>query len=697
MERTFPQKVKPVPSCEVESGVMVSQIRQTPPEVNRLVRTSAVMLGLAISVGAYSLPLPNQSDEAVAAEPAIGEATAGEATAIALSSKLDASAALHKVEAVEQAQALSPSGVVKHTVQEGQTLWQLAHLYRVDAATVALDNGISVGAVLHVGQVLKIPVGDQPAPVAQTASIVNAPGYYGPSDSAKSIVGDSASTSNAQDGVVVLNTLKQKQERLRLSLAGLKSSDKALAASTTKPAMSATKPSTEASYRVVLGDTLDNIARSHGVSLAQLAQANRLANPNILRVDQLLVIPQASKRLAGSAPVEAPIMIASANPEQLTLPASNRRPQLFSQSKSSRSNSTSSSKTSTFQPVSQTEGTIDRLPSVAVLPSQMSQVTTAEQTLPAISLNHSSIVPVAIGGNTEVATASFAGNSSTQGEQPVSNTQQSYVEHLRLEIVKLREKYQDTVSQVQPTAPSTKVASSSLNVAAPVNPELPLANPTKLKPTRYTRALQSQVRQLQASHQQDRRAEMKAAAADLAPVASPDQSQLVATASIGSQNYEPLVRSSIGQMVSPDLPPIGSIDAYLPGNSGKFAGYIWPAKGVLTSGFGYRWGRLHKGIDIAAPVGTPIFAAASGVVITAGWNSGGYGNMVEIQHPDGSVTLYAHNSRIVVQEGQEVAQGQQIADMGSTGYSTGPHSHFEVHLPGKGAVNPMAHLPRNQA
>ncbi len=106
---------------------------------------------------------------------------------------------------------------------------------------------------------------------------------------------------------------------------------------------------------------------------------------------------------------------------------------------------------------------------------------------------------------------------------------------------------------------------------------------------------------------------------------------------------------------------------------------------------------MHRGIDVAAPTGTPIVAAAPGVVITAGWNSGGYGNLVEVQHADGSVTLYGHNDRILVREGQQVAQGQQIAEMGSTGYSTGPHCHFEVHLPGHGAVNPIAYLPREGA
>ncbi len=120
--------------------------------------------------------------------------------------------------------------------------------------------------------------------------------------------------------------------------------------------------------------------------------------------------------------------------------------------------------------------------------------------------------------------------------------------------------------------------------------------------------------------------------------------------------------------------------------------YIVPAKGILTSGYGWRWGRMHKGIDIAGPTGTPIVAAAQGTVQFAGWNSGGYGYLVEIRHADGSMTRYAHNSRLLVNRGEWVEQGQAIATMGSTGYSTGPHCHFEIHPAGKGAVNPLAYL-----
>ncbi|WP_038027802.1 peptidoglycan DD-metalloendopeptidase family protein [Picosynechococcus sp. NKBG15041c] len=173
-----------------------------------------------------------------------------------------------------------------------------------------------------------------------------------------------------------------------------------------------------------------------------------------------------------------------------------------------------------------------------------------------------------------------------------------------------------------------------------------------------------------------------------------EEPQQIAAAPSGNvANYNAMLRLSVGETVTPELPPLASPDNYLPG-ADVFAGYIWPAQGTLTSGYGPRWGRMHRGIDIAAPTGTPIFAAASGEVITAGWNSGGYGNLVRIRHADGSVTLYAHNSRLLVRQGQQVKQGQHIAAMGSTGFSTGPHLHFEIHPSGNGATNPMAFLPK---
>ncbi|MGB3309975.1 MAG: peptidoglycan DD-metalloendopeptidase family protein [Nodosilinea sp.] len=168
-------------------------------------------------------------------------------------------------------------------------------------------------------------------------------------------------------------------------------------------------------------------------------------------------------------------------------------------------------------------------------------------------------------------------------------------------------------------------------------------------------------------------------------------SQLLAAAPLGAEAYRVAPSLPVGQTVTPNMPMMPGADQFLP--EAPSNGFVWPTQGTFTSGYGWRWGRMHRGIDIAGPVGTPIVAAAPGVVVRSGWNSGGYGNLVDIRHADGSVTRYAHNSRLLVREGQQVGQGQQISEMGSTGYSTGPHLHFEIHPPNSGAVNPMAYLP----
>jgi len=120
-------------------------------------------------------------------------------------------------------------------------------------------------------------------------------------------------------------------------------------------------------------------------------------------------------------------------------------------------------------------------------------------------------------------------------------------------------------------------------------------------------------------------------------------------------------------------------------------GWIWPVRGSVTSEFGPRWGRLHAGIDIAAPNGTPIYAAQAGCVTFAGVQ-GGYGNLILIDHGGGTVTAYAHQSRLGASRGECVTAGQQIGAVGSTGNSTGNHLHFEVRVNG-GARNPRPYLP----
>jgi len=123
------------------------------------------------------------------------------------------------------------------------------------------------------------------------------------------------------------------------------------------------------------------------------------------------------------------------------------------------------------------------------------------------------------------------------------------------------------------------------------------------------------------------------------------------------------------------------------GGSGLLA---WPVSGPVTSGFGPRWGRMHEGIDISVPEGTPVRSAAAGTVIYAGW-LGGYGNLVVVDHGNGLSTGYAHNSSYASSVGQPIAAGETISYSGNTGNSSGPHVHFEVRVGGS-AVDPLGYL-----
>ena len=137
---------------------------------------------------------------------------------------------------------------------------------------------------------------------------------------------------------------------------------------------------------------------------------------------------------------------------------------------------------------------------------------------------------------------------------------------------------------------------------------------------------------------------------------------------------------------APPTPIPGSI---VPG----IGGLVGPARGVFTSGFGSRWGTFHNGIDIAGPIGTPIYAVANGTVIDAG-PAQGFGLWVRIRHDDGSITVYGHMYDFFVSVGERVPAGMQIARMGNRGDSTGPHLHFEVIVDGR-HVDPQRWLARH--
>ncbi len=120
--------------------------------------------------------------------------------------------------------------------------------------------------------------------------------------------------------------------------------------------------------------------------------------------------------------------------------------------------------------------------------------------------------------------------------------------------------------------------------------------------------------------------------------------------------------------------------------------FRWPVEGVLTSGFGPRHGKMHTGIDISAPQGTPIVAAAAGTVIYSDNTQRGFGNMVLIQHDHGFYTVYAHNQFNSVHKGDRVRKGDVIGKVGQTGRTTGPHVHFEIRYH-KQPIDPLEYLP----
>ncbi len=140
------------------------------------------------------------------------------------------------------------------------------------------------------------------------------------------------------------------------------------------------------------------------------------------------------------------------------------------------------------------------------------------------------------------------------------------------------------------------------------------------------------------------------------------------------------------------LDPILNRDEPSPLHSEVEDHYDWPTKRVhISSRYGWRWGKMHKGLDLVARPGAPILASAPGRIVFAGWERQGYGNMIIIDHGDDVKTVYAHNKVNLVRRGQRVERGQVIARLGKTGLASGHHLHFEYRVKGR-AVNPEPHL-----
>lgn len=622
---------------------------------------SAAVLGLALSFGASGvLFADSEATAAVGSFVTTNSATSSE------------SPQLPSVLNNQQTQPLAggSGATVYHTVEQGDSLWQIAQRHQVEVQDIKVANRISPDATLQVGQVIKVPgegindptlVSLLPGVQQQNNEQASAPSLERlvagiPSAGSDSKIArqpevSEASNVSEQPAVVAAEELTGD---VSLRSAGLVSQsdgfqsdlqqlatdhsavsefqapvaesvdDAQLATPTVSqpemPVATSTAFTTEsietesvdeaAAYEVRPGDTVEDIALALGTTSDELAEANELPDPDFIVAGDTLSVPE---ELAEEA-------IASEESETLTQIS----PEL-----------TASSSLNSF------DGTrLGRLQS------------TVERRIDASStLNR-------LRGEQEsrLLQAESDAIQETQAEVD-SAVEDPYTADLLAK-----------VSSAQPAASSVTEVADTEAVARETAPE-----PQEIA--------------VNPEFQSDRLEGLGGAAVEA------QRPELLAAAPLDPSVYVSSPTPAAGQVVSPEMPILPSADEYLPEAPDYFNGYIWPTRGTLTSGYGWRWGRMHRGIDVAGPVGTPIVSAAPGVVERAGWNSGGYGNLVEVRHADGSMTRYAHNSRIVVRPGQRVAQGQHIADMGSTGYSTGPHLHFEVHLPERGTVNPMAMLP----
>ncbi|MEA5534199.1 peptidoglycan DD-metalloendopeptidase family protein [Crocosphaera sp. XPORK-15E] len=711
MKDTLTNKATEISSCladcpqaSVDPTLEETLNKLTPNDHKSRVRRSAAMIGLAISMSATGMIL-SQEKAAIAANPSI--------PSLPTVSHSD----------IEQGQ-LAPLAL-KHKVQPGESLQQLAKEYQVSSESIALTNNLAITADLEPGQTIKIPS------VRKSAEKVTGKATVSPNPETDLVATKPINTS--------LDHLRETRKRLQDSLAELKTeksqtnvqtnsvvadvSDVSQSLTVPETSSKLTNPSakTEVAQAIeipVLGPESEAVSSTSNVPLTipeiksptgnstppqpkeNVASAGvsrqEDTEPKTPSLSTLPAVPSVRQQTTAKAEQEQPISIPVISPEaqssqdasETNLQAPQQtsfrqptaivpQPQVVVTQKSyqirpgdtlnSIARRHGISATELIRANGITNPNLIKVHQTLVIPQKTTLANNGARNQSfASSPLSASVNKLPLRGNT--AQRSFV--TQNQREISVATAQEAYTEKLRSDIVSLQQDY------------SQQPQSISINV----------------EPYRTEDASQTVVGEtVNSEWKNDRRQARKSPQEILGQRSDQEKPQLISTAPTDPGFYNDAFQIPVGTNVGPELPGLSNPDDYLPGAPTKFTGYIWPSKGVITSGFGRRWGRMHKGLDIAAPVGTPIMAAAPGEVVYAGWNSGGYGNLVKVRHPDGSITLYAHNSRILVRRGQQVDQGQQISEMGSTGYSTGPHLHFEIHPNGKAAQNPIAFLPKSRS
>jgi murein DD-endopeptidase MepM/ murein hydrolase activator NlpD len=707
LKRALKNNMKAVLENTPNEDVPVDNLNAQNLKVNRRVRTQAAMIGLAISVGATSLLVTRQSDQAQAAEPVGNQNTASATPAagdtavkFATTNKLEIQATSN-VSVPENPVIVEPTAISQ--VPGLGAKWQVAQIapsasvpntMATERTSVQPTKGQRIASAIAKAQTAQLQASVQ-VPVSYNVALPQANSLSATAPTVSQTSDINAQLKAQQE--FAINRLQQKSDRLKQSLAKLRvdnqlpqvgtnqanlesfgdaSKSNSVTNSTIPTAVvpvETIQPTASKVYEVKPGDTLAGVALRNGTSVSQIIKANNLVNPNDLTISQKLNIPVASANVTSPKTPVTPTVTPTVTPSNQSV-ASN----------------------------------------VAVpTPAQFAVAATNTDSVSPASANSATI-----NESTQSASTGMGGDSPVPKVfaemQIASRTKQSKsngLGRLKAEIEQLREKYRAQQSgQVVPVNSSSTAATIPVyrqNVAIPT---IPTSNNIAIPVPTYrpnNPAIQIPVPSYSAqpvnpdyaANQYGRNSNNSRNA----------RNNAIPVPSVNINTAETFGNLPRGTAVSPQLPPLAAVDRYLPrpidentpplsrpsapGNPSISAAYIWPAKGVLTSGFGQRWGRPHRGIDVANATGTPIYASADGVIEKAGWNNGGYGNLVEVRHLDGSMTRYGHNSKVLVQIGQQVRQGQTIALMGSTGFSTGPHTHFEIHASGKGAVNPIAFLP----
>jgi len=726
-------------------------------QANRRARRQAAMIGLAISMGATSLLVTRQSDQAQAAAP-VGSQKAASSIPTATDSELKLASQL------QNSRVLSTSVPENPVIMEPTAVSQLPGL---EAKWQVLSSGMSVqvpasenitkNIAFHkttINHQSQLAQGEQTTkPVKEIAAQLNnvngvtAGQNILPTTQPQAL----ADNTTASDGInaqlkaqqeFALSRLQEKSSRLRKSLAELRSeeskdlskttvgltqptslanqlpplttngtvieqqltvangSQDSLATTIKQPQpinipvqpLTETSASTANTYEVKPGDTLAAIASRYNTSVAELVKVNNLSNPNQLKISQQLIIPGRANNIIA----QAPAIISSNSVQYPSTPTVPNFP-------------VDTARVNPSLPVVQPPAIANNDSVPIAVPTPGANSETPVDTIVPLESASAPADTQGVGGNVPIPKAFIEIQRPQQPGKRVARAKGDRLRSLQAEIQRLQAKYRDqqTGNTSAPVVanqnngiaiPIPVTSPNNFAVTRPISRQqeiaVPIAVPTPLAPNYSDQPVKPQFRATLPVNE------------PLNPEFLPNNAprnpsiRRVATPPARLNASESLGRMR-GTTVSPNLPPLAAVDQYLPQAidenvpppSDSSVALIWPTKGVLTSGYGWRWGRMHRGIDIANAVGTPVFAAADGVVEKSGWNKGGYGNLVDIRHPDGSLTRYAHNSRLLVQAGQQVRQGQQIAAMGSTGFSTGPHTHFEIHKSGKGAINPIAMLP----